>query len=73
MSDMVKYRAALSSFLKLTALVFYHVWHSPFENYLVNPIHRIWLVPGAPQSAEPKTAKQEYKWVVLFVGTARYV
>jgi hypothetical protein len=25
MSDMVKYRAALSSFLKLTALVFYHV------------------------------------------------
>ena len=29
MSDMVKYRAALWSFLKLTALVFYHVWHSP--------------------------------------------
>ena len=26
---MVKYRAALWSFLKLTALVFYHVWHSP--------------------------------------------
>ena len=25
MSDMVKYRAALRSFLKLTALVFYHV------------------------------------------------
>ena len=25
MSDMVKYRAALLSFLKLTALVFYHV------------------------------------------------
>ena len=25
MSDMVKYRAALWSFLKLTALVFYHV------------------------------------------------
>ena len=31
MSDMVKYRAALWSFLKLTALVFYHVWHSPFR------------------------------------------
>ena len=29
MSDMVKYRAALWSFLKLTAHVFYHVWHSP--------------------------------------------
>ena len=27
---MVKYRAALWSFLKLTALVFYHVWHSPW-------------------------------------------
>ena len=32
MSDMVKYRAAFWSFLKLTALVFYHVWHSPFFN-----------------------------------------
>ena len=30
MSDMVKYRAALWSFLKLTALVFFHVWHSPW-------------------------------------------
>ena len=29
MSDMVKYRATLWSFLELTALVFYHVWHSP--------------------------------------------
>ena len=32
-SDMVKYRDALRSFLKLTALVFYHVWHSP-SHYL---------------------------------------
>ena len=28
---MVKYRAALWSLLKLTALVFYHVWHSPWQ------------------------------------------
>ena len=32
MSDTVKYRAALWSFLKFTALVFYHVWHSPWKN-----------------------------------------
>ena len=32
MSDMVKHRAALWSFLKLTALVFYNVWHSPWIN-----------------------------------------
>ena len=28
---MVKYKAALRSFLKITALVFYHVWHSPWQ------------------------------------------
>ena len=27
MSDMVKYRTALWYFFKLTALLFYHVWH----------------------------------------------
>ena len=30
MSGMVKYRSALWSFLKLTAPVFYHVWHTPW-------------------------------------------
>ena len=32
MSEMVKYRAALWSFLNLTALVFYRLWHSPLES-----------------------------------------
>ena len=31
----MKYRAALWSFLKLTALVFHHVWHSPWILKLV--------------------------------------
>ena len=34
MSVMVKYRVALWSFLQFTALVFYHVWHSPYR-----PLH----------------------------------
>ena len=45
MSVMVKYRAALWSFLKFTALVFYHVWHSPYgplHTYL--KIRRYWYL-----------------------------
>ena len=40
MSDVVKYKNPLWSFLKLTALVFHHVWYSPLDlifniNYLI--------------------------------------
>ena len=36
MSEMVKYRAALWSFYKLTAHVFYHLWHSPCSKHPCN-------------------------------------
>ena len=42
-SDMVKYRAALWSFLKLTALVFYHVWYSPSINFLEEIMREDWI------------------------------
>ena len=43
-SDMVKYRAAFWSFLKLAALVFYHVWHSLCRAWVRNLKLRVPLV-----------------------------
>ena len=52
MSDMVKYRATLWSFLKLTALVYYHVWHSPLSDKL--------LVIDDPYLTEQKDSTKDY-------------
>ena len=70
MSDMVKYRAALWSFLKLTALVFYHVWHSPLtQDFLYKFKLSEWGVPK-------KTRWVLTKEIILFfesvVGTLIY-
>ena len=65
MSEMVKYRAALWSFLKLTALVFYHVWHSPWA--FVGPLN--FLTSGRLFSCVAKKAIESPAMLLKFSKT----